>query len=59
MDEREFIVGLPYLTKNREYSVNLVRNNITKVMTASTHDQAIYLTDLAELLYEVKIDFSK
>ncbi len=58
MDERDFIVGIPYRKGNGCY-FNLVKNNRTRIISCSSLDQANYLSDLVKLLYDTGIDFSK
>lgn len=57
MEEREFIVGMPYQT-NEGYCFNVVKNNVTRVIRVRDKDKAEYLSGLIKILHEAGIDFN-
>lgn len=54
MEEREFIVGIPYQAQ-AGYLVNIVIRNKTTIHSFESQGEAIYYADLLEVLHKAGI----
>lgn len=54
MEEREFIVGLPY-QREAGYLVNIVIRNKTTIHSFESQGEAIYYADLLDILHKAGI----